>query len=94
MPPETCENHTSLVADIAVIKTDIKYIKNKVCSHIDEGEKSGGFRDRLIVAEQAIDVIKKGYWKSSLVAGLIGGLLGKISPDIFDWLVKAVFAQH
>lgn len=90
MPPETCEYHTLLVADIAVIKTDIKYIKDKVCNHIREGEERGGFRDRLIILEQEVSVIKKGYWKTAIVSGLIGGLVGNLSPDIITGIARLV----
>jgi len=29
-----------------------------------------------------------------LISGLFGGLLGKLSPDFFNWLVKTVFARQ
>jgi hypothetical protein len=87
-----CERHEQLVTDIATIKADIKYIKESVCRHISEGEKEGGFRDRLLIAEKEISVIKNGYWKACIVSGILGGLLGKLSPDFFNWMVKAVFA--
>jgi len=89
-----CERHEQLVTDIATIKTDIAYIKENVCRHIKEGEKEGGFRDRLLIAEKEIAVIKQGYWKACLISGLFGGLLGKLSPDFFNWLVKTVFARQ
>ena len=44
MSSEVCDYHVTLVADMAVIKTDIKYIKDKVCSHVHEGEEPGGWR--------------------------------------------------
>jgi len=88
-----CPDHIQLKADIEVIKTDLKYIREKVCTHIHDGEKEGGFRDRLLLAEQAIDILKKSYWKTCIVAGVIGGLLGKLSPDIINFFVKMVMAQ-
>ena len=87
-----CERHEQLVTDIATIKTDIAYIKENVCRHIKEGEKEGGFRDRLLIAEREIEAIKSAFWKACLVSGVIGGLLGKLSPDFFNWMIKTVFA--
>ena len=89
---EQCEYHTLLVADIAVIKNDLQYIKSKVCTHIEEGDKVGGFRDRLIIMEQEISALKKAMWARVGVAGMIGGLVGSGSVDILTiflkWLMK------
>lgn len=85
---ETCEYHTQLVADIAVIKTDITYIKDKVCSHISEGEEKGGFRDRLIIAEQQIAAMRSSVWKIGVTAGFIGALLGNLTPEAIILLSK------
>ena len=93
MPPETCEYHVKLVSDISVIKNDIGYIRDKVCKHVEEGEKEGGFRDRLLVIEGEVSALKKAEWTRLIIAGLIGGLLGKLTPDLFSFLVKSVFAQ-
>jgi len=66
---------------------------NKFCKHIEEGEKEGGYRDRLLLLEQAVSVLKKSYWKTAIVCGIIGGLLGKLSPEICNLLVKLAFAH-
>ena len=89
MPPnEICAEHTKLVSDIEVIKNDIKYIREKVCDHIREGEKEGGFRDRLIVLEQTVSSLKKAMWIRVGVAGLIGGLIGSGSADALGIFLK------
>ena len=89
MPPaEICAEHTKLVSDIEVIKNDIKYIREKVCDHIHEGEKEGGFRDRLIVLEQTVSSLKKAMWIRVGVAGLIGGLIGSGSADALGIFLK------
>jgi hypothetical protein len=97
MPPETCEYHTLLVADIAVIKTDVSYIKKyidsqdiRITKHIDEGEKQGGFRDRVIILEQAVEALKKAMWIRVGVAGVIGGLVGSGSADAIALFLKWV----
>jgi len=41
-----CSYHLDFVKDISEIKTDLSYIKDKICAHILEGEKPvTGFRD-------------------------------------------------
>ena len=73
-------------------------IEDKVCRHIDEGERPGGVRERLLIVEQLlkaqrneISVIKQGYWKVGLACGFIGALLGNIAPEAFrliaTWIV-------
>jgi len=86
--------------DLSELTTTLKHISERICQHIDEGERQGGFRDRLLIAErqiseqkEQISIIKRGYWKVALVSGFIGGLLGKITPDLFNLLIKAVFAN-
>jgi len=90
---ETCGYHTQYVSDIAVVKNDIKYIKDKVCSHIHEGEKEGGFRDRLIILEQQISALKKAMWLRVGVAGIIGGLIGNDSADAFALFLKWIMGR-
>jgi len=87
---EQCEYHTQLATDIAVIKTDVSYIKSTVCNHITEGETKGGFRDRLIVLEQSVDSLKKAEWQRTITAGLVGGLVSQLTPEVFGWLIKMI----
>lgn len=89
-----CEYHIQLVEDIAVIKNDLKYMRDKVCSHIEEGEKAGGFRDQVLLArvdinnlKEQISVIKKGYWKTAIVGGLVGGLMANTTPEMINFIV-------
>jgi len=85
-----CEQHTELIKSVALIQNDLKYIREKVCRHIEDGEKEGGWRDRLLLAEQQISTIKKGYWKACAVSGIIGGLIGKLTPDVLSFVVKII----
>lgn len=91
---EQCESHEKLSNNIVKLQTSFDEVKERICNHIDEGEKSGGFRDRLLVIEEAVSVLKKSYWKTAITCGIIGGLLGKVSPDIFNFLVKVAFAHN
>jgi hypothetical protein len=92
MAQETCEYHTQLVADIAVLKDNTSYIRNTVCKHIEEGERDGGYRDRLLILEQAVSELKKAMWVRVIVSGFIGGLLGTGSSDaigvVIKWIMK------
>ena len=87
---EHCDTHTQLVSDIAVIKSDLVYIKDRVCNHITQGEERGGFRDRLVIIEQDISALKKAKWLTAIVAGLIGGLVSQLTPEVFQWIIKMV----
>ena len=86
MSSDVCDYHITLVADIAVIKTDIKYIKDKVCNHVTEGEGPGGWRDRLVILEQEVRTLKSSIWKIGLTSGVIGALVGNATPELIKWI--------
>lgn len=88
MSNEVCDYHTTLVSDIAVIKNDIKYIKDKVCNHVTEGEGPGGWRDRLVILEQEVKVLRSNIWKIGLSSGVIGALVGNATPEVIKWAAK------
>lgn len=96
---ETCTYHTELVSDIATIKSDVTYIREtldkqdaRMTKHVDEGDKVGGFRDRLIILEQEIAALKKAMWVRVGVAGAVGGLIGSGSTEAITlflrWVMK------
>ena len=93
MSLETCEYHTQLVSDIAVIKSTLETIKDKICTHVTEGEEKGGFRDRLIILEQSVGELKRAMWGRVMVAGLIGGLVGNGSADVISLFLKWVMGR-
>jgi len=95
MSSETCIQHTQLVADIAVLKDNTNYIRNKLCKHVDEGERDGGFRDRLLLAEKEITDLKndiqrisRGRWIIGFVSGIVSTLIATGSRDILVLLIK------
>ena len=82
------------------VLTQLEIFTSKVCKHIEEGEKEGGFRDRLLKAEvdikfanESLSTIKKSYWKACIVSGLIGGLIGKLTPDMMNLVYNSIFAN-
>ena len=92
MLPDTCEAHAEFVTGLAVLKNDTQYIRNKICKHVEEGEKEGGFRDRLLLLEQSVSEIKKAQWTRALVSGLIGGLVGgRLAPEVVNLVIKMMF---
>ena len=90
---ETCEYHTELASDIAVIKNSIQNIEKSFSKHIDDAEKQGGYRDRLSSLEQVVSALKKAMWCRVGIAGLIGGLIGSGSADainvVLKWIMKS-----
>ena len=84
---EPCDYHTILVSDIAVIKNDLAYMREKVCSHVAEGEKSGGWRDRLLICEKEIAALRTSVWKIGITSGLVGALIGNAAPEMIKLIV-------
>ena len=62
-------------------------------AHIVDGDKSGGFRDRLMRAEIDIKVLKERFWQSSLIGGIIGTLIGSGSRDALNFLIKWIMGK-
>lgn len=90
---EQCDYHTKLVADIAVIKNDIEYIKNSVVKHIKEGEEPGGFRDRLLILEGKVDDMTKLFLLKLVSAAVLGGIVSDAIPETLHLIVKFILKQ-
>jgi len=73
------------------VLTQLENMSSKICGHIAEGEKPvTGYRDRIIILEQEVSALKKAEWTRVITAGLIGGLIGDISPELIKgilWLI-------
>lgn len=63
-------------------------IEEKIYKHIDEGERAGGVRERLVVLEREVKNIQDDFWKVGVSGGFIGALLGNIAPDVVSVFVK------
>jgi hypothetical protein len=57
-------------------------------AHVLEGDKSGGFRDRLIKIEMDLKALKERFWQSSLIGGVIGAILGSGSREGIALIIK------
>ena len=98
-PGEFCEEHTKISVELAKNtqaqidqRNSWEEIKIRLIAHINEGEKQGGVRDRLLILEQEVSALKKAMWVRVMVSGLIGGLIGSGSADALSlflkWLMK------
>lgn len=79
------------------LKTTLKYltesmnrIEKRVLTHVEEGDRPGGFRDRLLILERDVSIMKKGYWIAAVVGGVIGGMLGSSVPEAFAFIFKVI----
>jgi hypothetical protein len=67
-------------------------ILKTLSDHCIEGDKVGGFRDRLLSAEISIKALKERFWQSALIGGVIGALVGSGSKDVLvifiNWFMK------
>jgi len=83
---EVCQHHDSqtncinqLRTDIAVIRRDLEHVVGRICQHVEDAERAGGWRDRMVAVESDIRVIKEERimmrW-FMIGSGVIGGLLG------------------
>ena len=70
----------------------LENIEKRLTTHVVEGEKEGGWRDRLLIMEQEVCSLKKAEWIRLIIASLIGGLLGKLSPDLVNFFAKMLMA--
>lgn len=76
--------------------------------HIQESNKQGGYRDRLLITEQALAsskaamekelseikrIVRTSHIKIGFIAGLIGGLMGQVTPQTFQWIVKLLVGK-
>jgi hypothetical protein len=94
---ETCAQHQDMVINVTKLNSSIEAlqksfdeVKDKITKHICEGEGPGGVRERLFKAENDLAQMKKNYWISCIVAGVIGGLIGHLTPQTFEMLIKVL----
>ncbi len=68
-------------------------LRLKQCEkHVEEGEApQTGARDRLLILEFKVKSIQKDVIRAGVyggVAGFIGGLLGRVVPDLITYVLK------
>jgi hypothetical protein len=97
MASKICSYHGLLVEKLATIETVVNFIKERleedrerVRGHIHEGEREGGFRDRLQEVELLLNNIEKTKWLHLFVAAILGGLVARVAPDMIWQLIETL----
>ena len=69
-------------------------------AHCNESDRPGGFREQFVALGKTVEQTEKmishlKYWLivAAFIGGFIGGLTGRISPSLVDWIRKIAFAQ-
>lgn len=95
MPPEVCSEHQKLSNDIAVVKNDVQYIRTyidkqdtRISTHIHEGEKPGGVRERLTIAEQEIKTIRDEKLNSTKASQWRIGLIVAVGMSVVNIIAR------
>jgi hypothetical protein len=94
-PPEGfCEEHIKTATMLATMVERVNALihsfdefKDRIAEHIEEGEKTGGVRDRVTALELEVAALKKVIWKTAIVSGLIGGFISQLTPEAFLFIV-------
>lgn len=73
---------------LAVIDERLKAKVHDIDNHIKDGEKQGGWRDRLVIVEQKVD----NQIKLSVFSGIIGGLIGAGAPNAIKFIASLLGA--
>jgi len=98
---ECCQDHPNVTESLAIIKHELTFIRNSVTKHIEEGDKVGGYRDRVLIAESEINIIKQELFrldkalktevlKTGIIGGLIGAFVGQMTPELWRILVMVI----
>jgi hypothetical protein len=84
-----------IATDLATIKqvtndmhASFQEVKLRFIGHIQEGERPGGIRERVLILEREVSALKKAMWFRCIVSGLIGGLVGSGAADAISLIVK------
>ena len=62
-------------------------------AHVTEGDKAGGFRDKLTKVDLDFKNLKERFWQSSLIGGVLGAFIGSGSKDAIQFLIKWITGQ-
>lgn len=90
VPPEEskCPQGVANKIHIENIKEDIDKLDDRVGGHIVEGEKQGGYRDRVITLEIKVLQLEKWVLINGIIGGVIGGLIGHGTPEMIGWFIR------
>lgn len=83
-----------LTATLKSIEENLSSWVKRTEAHILEGERTGGVRDRVSKLEWEVSELKKRFWFSSIIGGVIGALVGSGSGDLLSIFLKWVMSIH
>jgi hypothetical protein len=95
---------STLNTTLLLLNRTLETLERRMLAHVDEGERPGGHRDRLLRLEteheQVKDDIKSNttriralrseLWKVAFIGGVIGGVVGKFATEMIDSVIKIV----
>ena len=88
MPIETEQHECKQEQRISKLESGFEYFIKRTADHIAEGDKVGGYRDRVLLLEtkvlsqeQIISSLKKAEWLRVIAGGIIGGIVTR-SPEL------------
>lgn len=75
--------------ELAVIRRDLEHIINRFSQHVDEAERTGGWRDKMVLVEADLKLIRARAESDRITtrwmmigSGIIGGLIGSQCVDV------------
>lgn len=81
---------------ITKLETGFEYFIKRTADHISEGDRQGGYRDRVLILEKKVEnqteiisALKKNEWMRVIGGGIIGGLVVR-SPELLG-ILKHLF---
>jgi hypothetical protein len=91
-----CTSHETISREIgeiktelAVIRRDLEHIINRFSQHVDEAERNGGWRDKMVFVEADLKLIRVRLESDRITtrwmmigSGIIGGLIGSQCVDV------------
>ena len=94
----------TLNTTLLLLNRTLEALERRMLAHVEEGERPGGHRDRLLKLEteheQVKDDIKSNttrvrtvrgeLWKVAFLGGVVGGAVGKFATELIDAVLKLV----
>lgn len=95
-----CPEHSQIRNDLTEINTNVcvmrasfEDVKERFCKHIYDNEGKNGFRERIIVLENNVKHLDKRIMITGLLAGAVGGLIGKVTPELVMAIIRLVSSK-
>lgn len=92
---ENCPQHQDMVVQLTKIEVIIdnltknfNEVKERMVTHIVEGEKPGGIRERVHDLELLVKRVQTEMWKVAIVSAFIGSLVGQLTPDVVRFIIN------